>query len=173
MDLRESVKLPMHFVFPKFTRYFTLILSVTVVLYALYVAFTVITADASTWKKILPFIIMFFAYDAVHRNLFSLNKISLTKDFIRFSYIAKRSVQINWEDLRRLEAHIQKGKYFIMHYSAGEEVKKFQFSMAFKDMIDIINFIKILAPHIETDEFVGSLICAPAIIREEKEGDVK
>jgi len=76
-------------------------------------------------------------------------------------------VIIKWEDLKKLEANIQKGKYFVVHYVVGEEMKKFQFSMAFKDMIDIINFIKVLAPHIETDEFVGSLICTP------REGDVK
>jgi hypothetical protein len=43
--------------------------------------------------------------------------------------------------------------------------------MAYKNIMDIINFIKVLAPHIETDEFVESLLFVPKNVENKDEGD--
>lgn len=171
MNIKDSINLPQTFQFPKFTRYFTLVLGVCVIIYSLFFLFTQINSDSAVFKKILPFIIMFFAYDSVSRNLFSLNKIILTQRNIQFSCIAKKTLIINWEDMLKLESYLVKGKFFLLHYSENGVEKKYYFPMAFKNIIEIINFIKQFSPHLETDEFVKSLIFLPKEKELETEGD--
>lgn len=158
-DLINKTSFPLHFRFPLFTRYFTLILGILVILYSLFFIFTQINADTSKFQKFLPFIIIFFAFDSVSRNLFTVNKISLFKDKIEFSYLAKKKVVIFWENVKKLESYQEKGKFFVIHYlDASGTIKKHFFPMAFKNIIDIINYIANFNEKIEMDEFVSSLV---------------
>jgi hypothetical protein len=127
------------------------------VIFTIYVFVTEINADSPTFKKVLPFLIVFFAYHAISTNILSLNKVVIGEQFIIFSAIAKRKVRINWVDITRVDSIIEK-KMFAIHHLRDEQMHKYLFPMTYKNILDIINFIYLMAPHIETDEFVQSLI---------------
>jgi len=159
MDQMLEIKLPMTFTFPKFTRYSILFLGFGAMILAICWVVFRINADATTLQKVLPFIAMFLIYDSIQRNLFTLNKVILTDEHIEFAFLAKKSVFIKWDSLRMIDSTVTvKRKYFTLHYQVGDEMKKYDFSMAFKGIIEIINYILLISPHIETDEFVQSLM---------------
>jgi len=162
MNFDEDLILPITFTFPKVLRYSTLTIGFGALILAICWIVFRINADASTIQKILPFIAMFLTYDSIQRNLFTLNKVIMTDEHIEFAFIAKKSVIIKWDAIKKLDSTVTvKRKHFTLHYTVDDTTKKFDFSMAFKNIIDIINYIKRIAPHIETDEFVQSLMYIP------------
>jgi len=164
VDNHIKKELLLKYEFPKFTRYFTLFMGISLIIYSVFIISTQINSDSSTLKKFLPMIIIFFAFDSVYRNLFSLNKILISNETIKFSFLAKKSTIIKWENMVKIETFVGKKKYFLIHYKSfltskcNDETTSFQLPMAFKDIIYIINWITKFAPHVETDEFVSSLL---------------
>jgi hypothetical protein len=112
-------------------------------------------------RKIIPFVILLLSFDSVSKNLFTLNKVTISEKFLKFSALAKKSVVIEWENLVKIEFEKKKGKTFLVHYKEKDVMKIYDFSLAFKNVLDILSCIKIMAPHIEIDEFVESLLYAP------------
>ncbi len=160
-DFQESINFPIVYKFPQFMRFFTLIIATMIIIFSLFVVFTQISSDSSTFKKILPFLIMFLSTDSLVRNLFSLNKVTIIEEGIIFSSLAKRNLFVKWKDIVKLETYQVKGKYFVLHYHNSVEdnqVKKHYFPMAFNNIIEIVNYIVHLSVEIETDEFVKSLV---------------
>jgi hypothetical protein len=127
------------------------------VIFTIYVAITEIDSDSTTFKKILPFVIVFFAYHAISTNLLSLNRITINEQFITFSAIAKKKIVIKWTDIKRVDSIIEK-KVFVIHHLKGEQLQQYRVPLTFKNILDILNFIYLMAPHIETDDFVQSFI---------------
>jgi len=159
MILDDELKFPIVFIFPKFLRYSTLTIGFGALILAICWVVFRINEDASTIQKILPFVAMFLTYDSIQRNLFTLNKVIMTDEHIEFAYIAKKSKIIRWDSLIKLDSTVTvKRKHFTLHYTVEDTTKTFDFSMAFKNIIDILNYIKRIAPNIETDEFVQSLM---------------
>ena len=155
---KDDLKLPLVFEFAKYTRWIALFFGVIIFLWALFLVIPQLNSDSHILKKITPFLILFFAWDVIQRNLFSIRKITMTESSLLFFYIAKKTTTIPWNDLLKLEKYQGKGKFFVFHYKNGDETKKYFFPMVHKDIIDILNFCKIIAPHIETDDFVSSLL---------------
>ena len=57
-----------------------------------------------------------------------------------------------------MELYIKKKRTITILYNEGEIEKKFYFSMAFPNMLEIINSIAELAPHLEYDEYFKKLV---------------
>jgi len=127
------------------------------VIFTIYVFITEIDGDSTTFKKILPFVIVFFAYHAVSTNLLALNKVVIDESSIVFSAIARKKMVIKWTDIKRVDSIIEK-KVFVIHHLRGEQLHQYRVPLTFKNILDILNFIYLMAPHIETDEFVQSFI---------------
>ena len=155
---KDDLKLPLIFEFAKYARVVTLFFGFLIFFWTLIMVVPQISSDSSLWRKLTPFLILFFAIDVIQRNLFSIRKIIMNNESLQFLYIAKRKTVIYWGDLVRIEKYQGRGNFFLFHYREGEEVKKYFFPMVHRDIIDILNFIKIIAPHIETDDFVSSLL---------------
>ena len=166
---------PKKYKHPLFSRYFTLCLGILVIAYMFFYIFTQVNLDTPTFRKVLPFIIILFAFDSVSRNLFTLNQITFKETDIHFSFLLKKKLVIKYEDLLKIEAFVTKKKYFSLYYKASErvvanpketfdvesierEIKKFSFPMSFANIIEILNLLKTMAPQMETDEFVGSVV---------------
>jgi hypothetical protein len=146
------------FTFPKFTRYFTLIMGIAIICFFIFFIFTKIDSNTSTFKKIVPFIIIFLAFDSVSRNVLSLNKVKIYDKHISFTFLLKKNVNINWEDIKKIESVTNKLRYFIINYEIDNTAKKFIYPMSFPNTIEILNLIKEFAPAAEFDDFAGSLI---------------
>jgi len=158
MDLHKNIPLPMHFDFAGKTRIFSLVVSVIMIAYSLYYITTQITSHSAMYRKILPFIILFLALETLLKNLLSIKRITLTAKTLEFSYLVQKKIIIAWETLLSIEKYHGRGRYFLIKYQKNGETQKFFLPMLYKDIISILNFIKLLAPHIATDEFISSLI---------------
>lgn len=157
----DLYSLPKNYRFPRFSRYFTLIMSVLIIIYAIYMIFTKVNDDTSTFMKIIPFLIMFLSLDSLSRNLMSLNKVFIDEQMIKFSFLAKKSVSIPWLRMNKMELYKGKSRSFVIYYTENGIEKKFYLTMQFPKMIEIINLIAYLAPHVEFDEFIRSLAVLP------------
>ena len=158
MNNNDKYQLPISYSFPKFLKGFTLFIGVTIVIYCIYVLFNHITPETRRVISVLYWITLVFGVNAIMTNILALHKISLTDTFIKFHYLAKKNVIISWDHICKIETVLGKRKYFILHYFDNDSLKMHQFSMAFTGIVDIIKIIYQKAPHIETDDFVGSLL---------------
>jgi hypothetical protein len=158
----KEIQYPIVYTTPRFARYFYLSFGVAVILYTVFFLFTQINAETtSVLKKVIPFIVLFFSINLISTNITSLYKISIYADFIQFSYLAKKKIVIYWKNATKLEACTSRGKSFVIHYIENEKEKQYYIPMGFNNIIDVVNLIKYLAPHIQTDEFVTTLIFLP------------
>ena len=155
---KDDLKLPLVFEFAKYSRFITLFFGFLIFFWTLIMVVPQIHSDSHVLRKITPFLILFFAFDVIQRNLFSIRKIVMNSDALQFYYIAKKRTIIVWHTLLKVEKYHGKGHYFLLHYVEDGIPKKYFFPMVHRDIIDILNFIKIIAPHIETDDFVSSLL---------------
>jgi hypothetical protein len=158
MFKREELELPIHVEFARNMRVITVFLTLVIMAYVIYYITTQVYDDTRLIFKILPFVILFVLLEPIYKNLFTPYKISLTEEALVFTYLAKKRLIINWADLKKIEKYKGRGKFFLLHYTDNGIDKKFYMSMVFKDILHILTFIKIIAPHIETDDYVSSLL---------------
>ena len=80
----ELYQLPKALVSQSF-RYFALIMGILLIIYSIFVIFTKLNENTSTFMKIVPFI-AFLALDSITRNLFSLNKITINEQELKLTF---------------------------------------------------------------------------------------
>lgn len=165
LDINKTKGLPRTYKFNQFIRWFTLILAILAIAYSVWLIFNKIDADSSKFSQFIPFAIMFLALNSLLKNLFTLNKIKLTKEYISFKYLAKKSVRIPWEQLVELGLNEGKRKMISLKYLEGDIEKTLEYSLSFPKPLEIANSIAEMAPHIKFDEFMGAVV----ITEKEKE----
>ena len=175
IDINEKKGFPRTYRFNQFIRWFVIFLSLFAITYSIFYIFTEIDAESSTFRKIVPFVIIFFAANSLFRNLFSLNSIRFTRSGIEFCYIASKSIPIiHWENIRKLALHPGKVRAIKLTYHINEQQKELIFTMTFPNMLEIINSIAEMCPHLEYDEFMKNVTLteeerAEARLKEEKQ----
>ncbi len=174
IDINEKKGFPRTYRFNQFIRWFVILLSLFAITYSIYYIFTVIDAGSSTFRKIVPFVIIFFAANSLFRNLFSLNSLRFTRTGIEFHYIASKSISIRWEDIKKMALHSGKVRAIKLTYQVNEQPKELIFTMTFPNMLEIINSIAEMCPHLEYDEFMKNVTLtederAEARLKEEKQ----
>ncbi|HOD53923.1 MAG TPA: hypothetical protein PKJ08_05305 [Candidatus Cloacimonadota bacterium] len=157
----DLYQLPKKFVFPRFSRYFALSMSILLILYSIFVIFTKLNEDSSAFMKIVPFLIAFLALDSLSRNLFSLNSVHINDQQLELAFLAKKKITIPWLRISKMELYKGKAKGFYIFFTENGEEKKHFLTMQFPKMVEIINLIVYLAPHAEYDEFIKSLAIIP------------
>ena len=161
IEINKTKGLPRKYKFNQFTRWFTLILGTAAVIYSIWLVFDKIEADASTFHKIAPFVIMFLALNSVLKNLFTLNVIIFWEEGISFHYLGKKKVFLNWKDLKKMEFSDDKRRLVILKYNVAGEEKKFSFSINFPNMLEIINSIAEMCPDLQFDDFMEKIVISP------------
>jgi len=145
--------------FNAFIRWFTLIFAVAAIVYSVWLIFNRIEAESSKFVKIVPFIIIFFASNSLMRNLFSLNTIVFKEDAIIFRFLARKSVRIPWNSIRKMELEDARHKMIKISFEADDGKNKiFRFSLSFPKMLEIINGIAEMSPQAEYDQFLQNVI---------------
>jgi hypothetical protein len=159
ININQTKGLPRKYQFKQFIRWFTLFLGLSAILYALWVIFFKLTADSPKFFKFAPFAILFLALNSVLKNLFTLNAVVFTQAGISFHFLGKKSTKITWEKLRKMEFSNDKRRQIILTYDESDKKKEFSFSIAFPNMLEIVNSIAEMCPHLEYDEFMQNVIC--------------
>ncbi|OQX70969.1 MAG: hypothetical protein B6D62_03080 [Candidatus Cloacimonas sp. 4484_275] len=167
MENQETTRknFPRIYRFNAFIRWFTLIFAVAAIVYSVWLIFNRIEAESSKFVKIVPFIIIFFASNSLMRNLFSLNTIVFKEDAIIFRFLARKSVRIPWNSIRKMELEDARHKMIKISYEDENGQKGiFRFTLSFPNMLEIINGIAEMCPQAEYDEFLKNVI----IVKDEK-----
>ena len=87
---KEEIKIPHTYRFNPLIRFTVLLLATFAFFYAIYVLMMKVSETSSNIHKIIPYVIIFLSINVVIKNLFNLNSIKITTEFIRFSYLAKK-----------------------------------------------------------------------------------
>ena len=158
-SINERKGLPRSYRFNPFLRWTTMLFAALALGYSIYVLLSGrITADTSTFYKVVPFIIMFLAVNSLWKNLISLNSIRFEPSRIRFSCLLLPAVNIGWSEMRRMEFIEGRMRLIRLHFERDGEMKKHEFSINFPNMLEIINSIDEMAPHIEADSFLENVL---------------
>ncbi|MCK4653635.1 MAG: hypothetical protein KAU01_04245 [Candidatus Cloacimonetes bacterium] len=158
IDINKQKGLPRVYRFNQFMRWFTLTFGVLAIAYSFWLIFTKIGVDSSKFYKFVPFAIMFLAANSVFKNLLTLNSILFTKEKIAFRYLARKSIKIYWNALKRMELNDAKRKMIRLKYSDNDKEKVFEFTINFPNMLEIVNSIAEMCPDILFDEFIEKVI---------------
>jgi len=173
LDINKTKGLPRTYKFNQFIRWFTLIFAMLAIAYSVWLIFNKVNADSSKFSQFIPFAIMFLALNSFLKNLFTLNKIKLTKEIISFRYLGKKSVNIPWEKLVELGLNEGRRKMISLKYLDGGVEKTLEYSLSFSKPLEIANSIAEMAPQIKFDEFMGAVVITEKEKKEFKEKNTK
>lgn len=173
LDINKTKGLPRTYKFNQFIRWFTLIFAALAIAYSVWLIFNKVDADSSKFKQFVPFAIMFLALNSLLKNLFSLNKITLTKEIISFKYLGKKSINIQWNMLVKMELNDSKRKMIRLKYMDNDVEESLNYSLRFSKPLEIANSIAEMAPQIEFDEFMGAVVITDKEKKEFKEKNKK
>lgn len=158
LEINKTKGLPRIYKFNQFIRWFTLIFAALAIAYSIWLIFNKVDSDSSKFAQFVPFAIMFLALNSFLKNLFSLNKIKLTQDAIFFQYIGKKSVNIKWVSLTKMELNDDKRRMIRLKYIVDEKERSLEYTLSFPKPLEIANSIAEMAPQIEFDEFMAAVV---------------
>lgn len=161
ININARKGLPRSYWFNQPIRWFTIAFALFAIVYAGWLIFTKIEADASTFTKVVPFIIIFFAVNSLLRNFLTLNRIYFSKDYLRLEYLLRKKVEIKWESIISIKLLSARQKLLTISYSDDKDEAKTQdLTMAFPKMLEILNAMLELCPQAELDDFMQGVIVA-------------
>ena len=158
VDINKRKGFPRVYRFNQFLRWFVIIFALAAIAYAVWIIFNLIDADSSKFHKIVPFVIIFLAGNSLMRNLFSVNSILFTEEKVVFRYLARKSVKINWNSLKKMELNKSRTRAVKLSYQKDGEEKSFVFILSFPSILEILNSIAEMCPQLEFDEFMEKVI---------------
>lgn len=158
IDINQLKGLPRKYKFKQFIRWFTLFLGTAAIIYSLWVIFAKLNVDSPKFIKFAPFAILFFALNSVMKNLFSLNTIIFTKSAVSFHFLARKKTEISWSNLKKMEFSNDKRRHIILKYLENNLEKQFSFSIAFPNLLEIVNAINEMCPQLEYDDFLKQVV---------------
>lgn len=158
LDINKTKGLPRTYKFNQFIRWFTLIFATLAIAYSIWLIFYKVDSSSPKFAQFVPFAIMFLALNSFLKNLFSLNKIKLTQEIISFQYLGKKSVNIKWGWLKKMELNEDKRKMIRLKYIVDDVEKSLQYTLSFPKPLEIANSIAEMAPQIEFDEFMAAVV---------------
>ncbi len=158
IDINKTRGLPRTYRFNQFVRWFTILLALFCIAYAGWFIFSRIAAETTTWIKIFPFVIIFFAANSLMRNVFSINAITFTEQDVSFRFIARKKVTISWSTMRKFVLASARQRQLKIVYEINGEEKSFPFSIAFPNILEVVNAIYEMAPQMELDEYMSRVI---------------
>lgn len=158
ININERKGLPRVYRFKRFIRWFTIFLATAAIIYAIWLIFSKVNVESSKFVKFVPFAIMFLALNSLIKNLFTLNKIVLTKKAIFFKYLSKKGTKIEWASIEKIELNDAKRKMIKILYLEDNKEKVFEFPISFPNMLEIINSIAEMCSELEYDDFIKNVI---------------
>lgn len=161
IDINKKKGLPRKYRFNQFIRWFALIFGIAAIVYAIWVIVYRLDSDSSTLFVIIPILILVFAGNTVIKNLINVNTVIFNNDTIVFKYIAKKSVTVPWERIKKMHIDKNRRRHFVIVYDQNLEEKHLYFPLGFPDILEIVNSIYEMCPDIELDDFMSKVIISP------------
>ncbi|MCF7919897.1 MAG: hypothetical protein K9N06_08285 [Candidatus Cloacimonetes bacterium] len=158
-NINQRKGLPRSYWFNQFIRWFTILFASFAIAYAFWLIFKRIDADSSTFNKVVPFLIIFFAINSLLRNLFSLNRLLFTEQSLTLTYLLRKNVNIPWLKISSIKMTPARQKLLKITWLDDENREmNHEMTLAFPRMLEIINAIVEMCPQVELDEFLDSVV---------------
>ena len=77
---------------------------------------------------------------------------------ISFKYLGKKSVNIPWESILKMELNEGKRKMIRLKYTVDNVERSLEYTLSFPKPLEIANSIAEMAPQIEFDEFMAAVV---------------
>ncbi len=158
VDINKRKGFPRIYRFNQFLRWFVILFALAAIAYSVWIIFCMINANSSKFHKIVPFVIIFLAGNSLMRNLFNVNSILFSEEKVVFRYLARKSVKINWNSLKKMELNKSRTRAVKLLYQEEENEKSFIFILSFPNILEILNSIAEMCPQLEFDEFMERVI---------------
>ena len=158
IDINKKRGFPRTYKFNPFVRWFTILLAIFAIFYAVWYVFSAVDADPPLVRKLIPFIIIFFAANSLFRNLFSLNSILFKNEKIVFRFLMQKNTHIEWQKITRLTLYQGKSRAIQVDFQENGNPRTLIVTMNFPNMLEIINSIAELCPDIELDDFMKTVV---------------
>ncbi|OQY36688.1 MAG: hypothetical protein B6226_06135 [Candidatus Cloacimonetes bacterium 4572_65] len=174
IDINNKLGLPRKYSFNIITRLVILTFAFLVIGYVAYLLLykVGVTADATTFAKVVPFIIMFTALNTVLQNLFNIHSLTLTKEHMEATSLVGIKKIIKWKNINKITMSKSKKRYIIISYIDDKmQQKQYNLMLVFKNMMEIINSIAELAPNAKYDEFMQTIVVSMSPDRKPKESN--
>ncbi len=162
-------QLPVRYGYNPWVRGLMLFFAVTVLIYTLFFLVKVVNGNMPLFFKILPLIILFVSLDSILRQATSLNCVLFGADYIRFSYLAKRKLEIPYADIIQLDLEKRLTYYLHLRYQdANGAEQTFKTPASFPKILEIILNLADLSPQVKLN---GMLTKAVEHLRSQAEAN--
>ncbi len=157
-NINQRKGFPRSYWFNQFIRWFTIIFSILAITYALWIIFTKINTDSTSFAKIVPFLIIFFALNSLFRNVFSLNRLMFRQEALEFHYLLRKTTIIAWNDFISIKMVRARQRVLDIKYQKSEGEAIQELTLAFPKMLEILNAIIEMTPQVKLDDFMESIV---------------
>ena len=140
-------------------RWFMIAISFAIMVYSIYFMMRYVSNTSPIFFKILPIAIAFVGLDSVLKKITSLNSVTFEQDRLRLGFIAKRALEIPYENIRKLELYRKITFYFgISYIDLNGKEKKYTAQASFPHTLEIILNIADMAPKAAIPDQMQSIV---------------
>jgi len=130
-----------------------------VLVYTLFFLVKVVNGNMPLFFKILPLIILFVSLDSILRQTTSLNCVLFGPDYIRFSYLVKRKLEIPYTSIIQLDLEKRLTYYLQLRYHDANGVEQtFKTPASFPKILEIILNLADLSPQVKLNGMLSKAV---------------
>lgn len=140
-------RLPVCYRHNPFVRWFMILISFSIIVYSIYFMIRFVNADTPIFFKLLPIAIAYVGLDSVLKKITSLNSVTFEPEQIRLGFIAKKDIEIPYNDIISLDFYRKITFYIGFTYTdkQGKE-QKYRTQASFPHSMEILLNIADMAP---------------------------
>lgn len=158
IDINQRLGIPRTYRFNPELRWLTILVAFIATGCSLWFILFRINMDFPVILRILPFLVIFFAFQSMYNQMTMLNAIVFEQDRIMFLTIAKRPVEIPWASFRKMEFSTKGFRSVKITYETPSGPAEYSMTITFRNILEIVNSIAELCPQLEYDPFIKNVI---------------
>lgn len=163
---------PRSFYYNRVLRFFTVALAVSASAYTVYFILIIMPSDATWYRQLLPYAILFFALISLFRNFTDLNLVRFNADNVEFFTLLNRKRRIYYSTVTRVEFQSLGLKLFKIYYKHEAQEVMFPLTVYFPRMLEIINLFVQCCPQAAYDEFIRNVVPTAPVAKQPENKEV-
>ena len=144
--------------FSPLVRWITIVLAFLALGYGIFVVLTKLTDSSSYLSKLLPYAIVFLALNSLIKNFFTINTITLEDDFVIFSKLFGKSVNIRITTISAISLVDGRRRFIKIDYQQDGNNLSYKFSSGFPKIAEVLANIKQQNPDTVFDKMLQSVV---------------
>jgi len=139
-------------------RWFMILISFSILVYSIYFMIIFVNADSPVFLKLMPLGIAYVGLDSVLKKITSLNSVTFDHNQVRFGFIAKKPLEIPYQNIISLIFYRKITYYIGFTYIDNQGIEqKYRTQASFPHSWDILLNLADLAPHATIPEHIQGI----------------